>query len=166
MILKSNSYAYFLSDKNSRSRMDLHIYLTNNEESPTITPNPGIHNQSTIILNVVISVTEAEYSAVFKTTQSVIPIRDTLTALGHPQPATPPITKNTVAYGLSTNNYKPFKMRAANMCYHYLQDKITDNTINIQWKPGKHNKDDYFTKHFNPNHHKTHLKYYVTNTFT
>jgi len=113
---------------------------------------------------VVTSVTEAEYSAVFNTTQDIITIHKTLITLGHPQPPTPIITDNTVACGIVTNNYKPEKTRAANMRYQYLHDKLNEQLIDISWDPGHSNLADYFTKNFHPSHHRKLRNQYVLNS--
>jgi hypothetical protein len=41
-----------------------------------------------------------------------------------------------------------------NMRYHWLTDRVRQKQLNVYWRPGKDNLEDYHTKHHSAQHHK------------
>jgi hypothetical protein len=73
--------------------------------------------------------------------------------MGHPQPQTPIQTDNTLVEGVTNKKIQPKCTKAMDMRFHWLQDRESQDQLNIHWWPGKTNLADYFTKHHPPNHH-------------
>jgi hypothetical protein len=55
--------------------------------------------------------------------------------LGHPQPPTPNQTDNTTALGVINNNIMK-KLKAMDMKYHWLWDRISQKQFQHYWAPG------------------------------
>ena len=60
---------------------------------------------------------------------------------------------NTTAVGISNNSIKQKYSKAVDMSWHWLNDQVQLKTYNVYFKPGSHNKADYFTKNHSPSHH-------------
>jgi len=104
MILHIHSNASYLSEKKTRSRAAGHSYLASN--STKSAHNDPIHTLCSIMCNVMASAGEAEIGTVFHSAQDVIPLRNALEDMGHPQPPIPIQTDNTTAAGFLNNTIK------------------------------------------------------------
>eukprot|EP00957_Ditylum_brightwellii_P064504 4895269-Ditylum_brightwellii.AAC.1 len=74
--------------------------------------------------------------------------------MGHPQPATPLITDNNTAHGLTTGAMLPKRSKAMDMRFHWLRCRAAQTQFNIKWRKGKHNKADYASLHHPPAVHQ------------
>jgi hypothetical protein len=69
-------------------------------------PNGSVLVESNRLRIVTPAVAETEYAALFKAGQGACSLRNTLTDLGHPQPATPIQGDNTCANGIANTEKK------------------------------------------------------------
>ena len=99
------------------------IFYVGNHDQPTVI-NGAIHAISSIIPAVVASVAEAEYAALFMNGQEGASLRDTLNALGYPQPATAILCDNKCAQGIATDTIKPKRTKSVDMKFHWIRDRI------------------------------------------
>ena len=99
------------------------------------------------------SAAEAEYGALFLNGQAAVPIRTTLIEMHHPQPPTPIQVDNSTAVGIANNSIKQTRSKAMDMCFHWIQDRIFQEHLNVFWKPGPTNLGDYHSKHHPTPHH-------------
>ena len=156
MCLYIESDASYLSEPKARSRAAGYHYLGNRADNPVQVPNNGAINIFCQILReIVSSAAEAELAGVFHNAKEACPIRITLEELGHPQPATQLDTDNTTAVGIANDTVKQKRSKAIDMRYYWVRDRaVKQNQFKIQWKPGKMNRADYFTKHHPATHHQ------------
>ena len=101
------------------------------------------------------STTEAKVGALFYNAQDGTMLRTTLEELGHPQPATPIQTDNAVADGTVNNRVKQQQLKAIDMHFYWVHDRVCQGQFRIHWRKGSENLADYFTKHHTPAHHQT-----------
>jgi hypothetical protein len=78
------------------------IFLSENEPFPRF--NGAILSIAQIIKFVMASAAESELAALFVTAREMIPHRQTLIAMGWPQPKTPIQTDNSTAVGVTNNS--------------------------------------------------------------
>jgi hypothetical protein len=107
-----------------------------------------------VIKNVVVSEAESEIGACFQNAQSGVPLRVTLTELGHIQPATPLRIDNSTAFGILNETIKQKRSKAMDTRYHWLTYRIRQKQFDVYWRPGRENIGDYHTKHHSAQHHK------------
>ncbi len=105
--------------------------------------------------NVLASATEAEVGALFHNAQDACMLRQTLTKLGHPEPATPIQTGNACAEGVINDTVKQKRSKAIDMRFYWVRDRSRQGQFVIHWQAGALNRADYFTKHHPPAHHQT-----------
>ena len=89
MILHVDTDAAYLVLPKARSRIAGHYYLSNHplaSGTPTPIPNGPIHTVCQTLKNVVSSAAELEMGGLFVNGQQIIPQRNTLITMGHPQP--------------------------------------------------------------------------------
>jgi len=101
MVLCAHADAGFLNGTNSRSRAGAHIFLLENDQFPRF--NGAVLSIAQIIKFVMASAAKSELAALFITAQEMIPHRQTLIAMGWPQPETPIQTDNSTARGCTQN---------------------------------------------------------------
>jgi hypothetical protein len=155
MLLTVHSDASYLSETKARSRAGGYFYLgSKSDPTPVVKPNGAIHILSSIMRQVLSSATEAEVGALFYNAQECCPIRNTLEALGHPQPATPIQTDNQVAKGIANDTVKQRRSKAIDMRFYWIRDRVKQGQFRIHWRPGAENFGDYQTKHHSPAHHR------------
>jgi hypothetical protein len=87
MILCAHMDAGFLNETNSRSRAGVHIFLSENDPFPRF--NGAVLSIAQIIKFVMASAAQSELAALFVTAREMIPHRQTLIAMGWPQPKSP-----------------------------------------------------------------------------
>ena len=154
MILSIHSDASYLSERDTRSRAGGHHYLSNDEPNP---PNTGaVLNISQIIKIVMSSAAEAELGALFLNAITAVPIRRTLTEMGHRQTRTPIQTDNSTADGLINNKLILKATKSIDMNFHWLRCRDSQGQFRYYWRPGTENKADYYwTKHHSAAHHRS-----------
>jgi hypothetical protein len=144
MILHIQSDASYLSRSGARSVAGGIFYMGNRDQPTGI--NGAINAISSIIPAVVASVAEAEYAALFINGQEGASLRDTLTALGYPQPATMILCDNKCAQGIATDTIKPKRTKSVDMKFHWIRDRIRQGQFLVMWRKGVDNLADFFTK--------------------
>ena len=160
MVLAAHSDASYLSEINARSRAGGHFFMSDDTPSPA--NNSAIHTTAQIIKAVMSSAAEAKIGALYINCREAVPARHTLEFLGHAQPPTPMQTDNTTALGVVNNNVMK-KLKAMDMKYHWLRDRIVQKQFRHYWAPGAENKGDYVTKHHAPIHHQAMRPTFLTN---
>lgn len=144
MILHIQSDASYLSRPGARSVAG-GIFYVGNRDQPTVI-NGAIHAISSIIPAVVVSAVEAEYAALFMNGQEGASLRNTLTALGYPQPATTILCDNKCAQGIATDTIKPKRTKSIDMKFCWIRDRIRQGQFLVMWRKGTDNLADFFTK--------------------
>jgi hypothetical protein len=100
MVLHVNTDAACLVLPQARSRIAGHCFLSDMPPPPPTKPNPNprpngpIHTECPTLRHVVSSAAKAECGGLFHNSQAAVPVRETLIAMGHPQPPTPIKTDN------------------------------------------------------------------------
>lgn len=161
MQLHIHSDASYLSESQARSRAGGYFFLSDkihniaSPDSPAPRVNGAIHIISSILHNVMSSATEAEVGALFHNAKDACSLRNTLTFLGHPQPATPIQTDNQCAEGIINDTVKQKRSKAIDMRFYWVRDRVRQGQFVIHWKRGKDNLGDYYTKHHPASHHRT-----------
>ena len=163
MILQGDSDAAYLVCPQARSRAGGYIFVGNKDKKLFNGPVMVI---AKIIKNVMASAAEAEVAALFLTAQEMVPLRQCLIDLGHPQPATPLKTDNSTAKGIVTGTIKQKRSKAIDMRFYWLRDRVKQGQFNVYWEPGQHNLADYVTKHHPSTHHKRLRPIYMYNKDT
>jgi hypothetical protein len=168
MILHVHSDASYLSESQARSRAGGLFYLSDKPatERPSAKPpnlNGAVHITCKIMSHVLASATEAEVGALFYNAQEACILRQTLQALGHPQPATPIQTDNACAEGIINDTVKQKRSKAMDMRFHWLKCRVRQGQFHIHWKQGCENMADYFTKHHPGTHHQAIRSTYLLN---
>ena len=164
MTLFVESDAAYLVQPNARSRISGYFYLSNKHiphSYPSPKPNGPILIICKTIRHVVASAAEAETAGLFYNARESIPIRQTLIAMGHPQPPTPIKTDNTTAYNFVTSNLKQKKSKSWDMRLNWLRDRKEQTQFFYYWEPGNRNIADYHTKHHAPKYHLQQRHRYV-----
>jgi hypothetical protein len=151
MILRIESDAAYLVCSNARSRAGGYHYLSSTKGDLF---NAPIFVLAKVIKNVMASAAEAEVGALYMNAQEAVGIRNCLTEMGHPQPATPLKTDNMTAKGIIAGTIKQKRSKAMDMRFYWLKDRYDQGQFDIHWEPGKHNLADYHTKHHPASHHR------------
>jgi hypothetical protein len=161
MILRVHSDASYLSERQARSRAGGFFYLgSHNDPVPITKPNGAVHILSTIMRQVLASALESEIGGIFYNAQECVPMRQTLEALGHPQPPTEITTDNEVADGIINDRVKQRRSKAIDMRFYWVRDRVRQGQFRIHWRSGQENLADYFTKHHPVAHHRAIRKVY------
>ena len=100
------------------------------------------------------SAAEAEIGACYLNGQDGVPIRTTLTEMGHPQPPTPIQVDNTTAQSFAAGTMKQKRSKSIDMNFYWLQDRESQLHFHFYWGPGTSNLADYHSKHHSPAHHR------------
>ena len=87
MILAAHSNAGFLDESKTRSRASAFIFLSKNKPTPKI--NGPILTVVQIIKSVMASSVEAKLTALYITSKTMVPLRNTLIGMGWPQTKLP-----------------------------------------------------------------------------
>jgi len=163
MRLYVESDASYLCEPHSRSRAGGIHYLGNygDEEHRPVHINGAIHCISSIIKSVVASAAEAEYAALFLNAQAALGERKTLADMNYPQSATPLVSDNSTAVGITNKTVKQRKSKAIAMRYDWIQDRVEEGDFTAKWGPGRTNLADYFTKPHPVHHYKDMRRTYV-----
>ena len=113
------------------------FFLSNDEDIPP--PNGAILNISQIITAVMSSVAEAELGALFLNAKEAVYTRNLLAEMRHPRPPTPIQTDNSTANGVVNNIIQPKQMKAMDMRFHWLRDRMNQLQFRFHWRPGPTN---------------------------
>jgi hypothetical protein len=154
MILNIHSDAYYLSEREAKSRAGGFFYLGSNITSKSKLTNGAILIISTILKHIMFSAAEADIGSVFLNAKEATILRTTLIEMGHPQPPTPLQTDNTTSMGYSNNTLKQRRTRSMDMLFYWVKDRVRQGQFHVYWGPGYQHLSDYFTKHHSPTHHK------------
>jgi hypothetical protein len=125
MILCAHADAGFLNETNSRSRAGAHIFLLENDPFPRF--NGAILSIAQIIKFVMASAAESELAALFVTALQMIPHRQTLIAMGWPQPKTPIQTDNSTAVGVTNKTIVPRRAKMMDMRFWWLRCRASQD---------------------------------------
>ena len=155
MCLHADTDAAYLVLPNAHSRYAEFFYLSDRPTHPLIAPhtNGAVLVICRTLRGVLASAAETETGGVFHNAQTAIILRRLLEALGHPQPATPLHTDNTVSNSFVHSNIKQRRSKTWDMRWNWLCDKQTHKEVEVYWGPGKYQRANYFTKHHPPSHH-------------
>jgi len=118
MILCAHADVGFLNETNSRSRAGAHIFLSENDPFPRF--NGAILSIAQIIKFVMASAAKSELAALFVTAREMMPHRQTLIAMGWPQPKTPFQTDNSTAVGVTNKTIVPCRAKMMDMHFWWL----------------------------------------------
>ncbi len=113
-------------------------------DTPCPHNNGAVLTIAQIIKAVMSLAAKVKIGALYINCREAVPARHTLEFLGHPQPPTPIQPDNTMALGL----------KAMDMKYHWLWDRISQKQFRHYWAPGNENKGNYITKHHALVHHE------------
>jgi hypothetical protein len=153
-ILGIHSDASYLLEKNACSHSGGHFYLSNRPSNQPERGNGAILTTSTIMHNVMASLAKAECGALFNNTQNGVALCNTLTEMGHPQPATPVQVDNSTTNGFANKQICQRKSKSMDMHFYWIQDRVDQKQFHVYWRPRPTNLEDYFTKHHSPSHHR------------
>ena len=113
MILAAHSDASYLSKPNACSRAGAHIFVSKNDPIPR--PNGPVLSIAGVIKLVMASAADADLVGLFITAQYMVPIRNTLTEMGWPQPKSPIQVYNSTATGNVNNIIVARRIKSLNM---------------------------------------------------
>ena len=159
MKLAINSDASYLSVSQARSRANGVHFLskvppnTNNPEYFVPTVNRILLVVCKIMHNTMESATEVECGTIFVNSQTLVPIRTTLTEMGWKQVPTSIQVENSTAVGIATKVFFQKKSKAMDMSFYRINKRIKQVQFRVFWIPGPENLRHYHSKHHLPEHH-------------
>jgi len=109
-----------------------------------------------IIKFVMASAAKSELAALFITARKMIPHRQTLIAMGWPQPKTPIQTDNSTAVGVTNKTIVPCRAKMMDMRLWWLQCHGSQDQFQYYWDVEFKNGADYHTKHHPDTYHEAH----------
>ena len=142
MILEAESDAAFDVIPDARSRAAGHIFLGSSDNTQF---NASVHVLSKTIKGVMGSAAEAEVVAIHMNAHELIPIKDCLNTLKHPQPPTGIKTDNITAKGFAQGAVKQKRSKGCDCECWWLKDRVKE--FNVTLAPGKTNLADCHSKH-------------------
>ena len=104
--------------------------------------------------------------ATFYGCQDAVPLRNTLSDLGHVQVATLIITDNACREGNLNNTVKQRRSKAMDIRFYWVKCRIAQGQFKLLWRSGREILGDYFTKLHSQVHHKNIQPLYVINSLT
>jgi hypothetical protein len=131
------------------------------EDSKPIKLNEAFHTLCAILGFVVASAAEAELRALFLNCQEGMIFRLTLEDLGHLQTKISLHCNKATATGIANNTIKRQHLRAMEMRYFWVSDKVSQDIYSLKWHPGQENLADYQSKHHPGAHHTAVWLYYL-----
>ena len=115
---------------------------------------------------VLLSATEAEVGTTFYGCQDAVPLRNTVSKLGHVQGETLIIRDNACCKGILNNTVKQIRSKAMYMRFYWVKCRIAQGQFKLLWRSGQENLADYFTKLNAQVHQKNVRPLYVINSLT
>ena len=91
--------------------------------------------------------------AIFLNAREVIPARNALIEMGHPQGQTPIQTDNSTAHGVC-NNMQCKRSKSWDMRFYWMRCKESQTEFHVYCRPGTTNLADLFMKHHPTAHHR------------
>jgi hypothetical protein len=140
----AHSDASHLSESKARSRAGGVIFFGYLLDGTT--PNGPVECISVVIDVVLASIGEAEYAAAFKVAQACENIRSVCDDMGYKQSPTEIICDNKCAVSIANDDCKLKRLKAIDMRFHWLRDRVRAEHFVVTWKPGQQNLADFFTK--------------------
>ena len=137
-----HSDASYLSESGSRSRAGGFPYLGDTEHSH----NGSLGSTSQIMPNVLSSVAEAEYAALFTNSLRGCIFQNILFDLGYPQMGTLISCDNTTATDAANRTTRMRKLQTTAMRHHWIQDRVKSGQFVVKWAKGADNKAEFFFK--------------------
>jgi hypothetical protein len=144
MVLICYSDASYLNETEGRSRAGGLFYL--GSESDTSVINGAVLCKSSIVDVVVSSAAESEFAAAFMNAKEAAYLRNILTAMGYPQPATPILTDNAFVSSIVQGTCKAKRSKAMDMRFYWLRDRAKRSQFDVRWCKGTRNISDHLTK--------------------
>ena len=169
MYLWAHSDASYLSESKARSRAGGYYFLSSKPTFPikATYPQPR-RNTPILVLSKIIdavmsSAQEAKTGAGFINARELIPLRNALCEMGHPQGPTPIQFDNRVANDILNDDVNQKRSKAMDMRFYWLRDRIRQKQFHAFWRRGTDNYADYPTKHHHTKNHINVRPYYVSN---
>eukprot|EP00957_Ditylum_brightwellii_P058664 4449091-Ditylum_brightwellii.AAC.1 len=125
MILHIHSNAAYMVLPEARSHAGEYFYLSskpNKNNSTNIPLNGAMHNECSIIHNVMGLAAEAEVGRLYVNCQRGEEFRTALKEMGHEQPPTIVITNNSTVEGIVNNHVKQRRAHAMDMQLYWIRD--------------------------------------------
>ena len=124
------------------------------------TPLPPPFNGPVLILSQIIkfvasSAAEAELAGLYICAKEMVPLRNSLTEMGWPQPTSPIQTDNTTALGIANKTNITHKMKSMDMRLWWLRCHESQGQFCYFWGPGPTNYVDYPTKAHSDIYHES-----------
>ena len=132
MILEAESDAAFDVNPDARSRAAGHICPGSSDNTQF---NAPVHVLSKTAKGVMGSAAEAEVAALHMNAHKLMPMRDCLHMLNHPQPPTRIKTDNVTAKGFVQSTVKQKRSKGCDWKCWWLKDRVKE--FNITWASGK-----------------------------
>ena len=118
---------------------------------------------SKLIDAVVSSTQESETGVGFLNARELVPLRNALEEMGHPQGPTPLQLDNKCATSILNEDVNQKRSKAMDMRFYWLRDRIRQNQFHVFWRRGEENLAHYVTKHHPTKHHVAIRHKYVSN---
>ena len=122
-----------------------HIFLSENDPKPKL--NGPVLTIAQIIKTVIALAAESEMTALYITAKKMIPLQNTLTEMGWPQPQTPIQKDNSTVAEFTNKTVVNKATKSADMKLWWLRDMQSQEQFRYYWATGYENGGDYITKH-------------------
>jgi hypothetical protein len=161
--------ASYLNESKARSRNGGFFYLSDKPKLPIQPDDPPPPLNAPILVNskiidaVMSSIQESETGSGFINAKDAVPMRTTLTEMGHSQGPTPLQFDNKCAVGILTDTVVQRRSKAMDMRFYWLRDRQRQKQFHVHWKRAQDNLADYPTKHHPTKHHIAVRPTYVLN---
>ena len=96
------------------------------------------------------SAAKAEIGGFCICAKEMVPLCQSLIAMGWPQPRSPIQCDNSTAVGVTNQTIIPRKMKSMDMQFNWLCCRDLQGQFHYSWAPGATNLDDYSTKNHSP----------------
>jgi len=132
MVLWMHSDALYLTVPKGRSCAARYCFLSSRPAKPPMaTDKLPPDNKPVHMKQVVASAAEAELGTLFLNAQAICPFCIVLAKLGHPQPAMPLQTKNSMASGIANDTIKQKCSKAIDMHFYWVRDCVCQGQFHI-----------------------------------
>ncbi len=138
MVLCAHADAGFFNETNYRSRAGALIFLSENDPVPRFS-NGAVLSIAQIIKFIMASAAKSELAALLVTKQETIPHRQTLIAMGWPQPKPPIQTDNSTVVGVTNKTIVPRRAKMMDMRFWWLRCHASQDQFHYYWDAGSKN---------------------------